>query len=225
VIKLIGGRRVFFLGILLVLNLVVVAGYFAGLSPMMDDARSQLNTVNGEISDLQAKIQSIKEDITYVHDNTPRYEALQQKGFFKAQDRFMIERTLEDLRAATGITGFAFTVGAVAQISNADADSIGQKLVNSRITISKIISPLEPNIYAFMQKISEAFPEYARIQSLELRRMEEVNEVNLKKIASGETVNFVDATAIFDWMTLVPKDVAPSPAAGGGADAAGFRGR
>jgi hypothetical protein len=220
-IKLIGLKRMIFLAVMLTLNISAVAAYFFAIGPMLDDVTTQKASIDGQISELHGKIDNVKQDRAFVNDNLPKYNDLKDKGFFLPQDRFMIGRTMEDLRVKAGISNFAFSVADVEEIPNKDAADVNYKLINSRINVDKIVSPLDANIFVLAQEMAHVFPDYARIQSMNIRRSREVNEEALKDIAAGKQVNFVDATLEFEWITMVPK---PDAAAPGGAQA-GFRGR
>ena len=213
-IKLIGLRRIilflFFLGI----NLLVASGYFLGLKPIRDDAQMQLNTVSGQISSLQSKIMNIQKEVNSLKENQPKYQALKDKGFFLGQDRFMIGRLLEEVRKKSKITSFSFTIGNLEEIPNKKADSIKYKLVKSHIKVGNIVSPLDINIYIFMQKLADSFPEHTRLQSFNIKRTGKVTEAALSKIATNQPVSFVDAQLAFDWITLIPKVIERPTAAG-----------
>ena len=230
-IKLIGMKRVMFLATLLGLNFLVLCTYLFVLDPMITDSQSKLRAVEGKISELKGKISNTKQEVVYLKENIPKYQELQDKGLFLEQDRFMIERLLEDMRIRAGITKFSFAIDDLKEIPNADASGMEHKLVSSNIRVDRIISVLDNNIFSFIQHIGDAFPEHARLQKFELRRVSDVNETKLNEIVQGKPVNFVDATVNFDWVTMVPK-VSDKPAPGAAAPgapaapaAAGFRGR
>jgi hypothetical protein len=217
-IKLIGLKRIIILSVLLALNLIIFSAYFIGIFPQRLEADSQLAAVQGEISELRGKIGTIKQEMAYLQENVPKYRDLEKKGFFLNQDRFLIGRMMEELRVKAGITSFSFQIADVEEIPNPDAAAMGHRLVNSRITVDSIVSPLDNNVYILMQEMNNAFPEYARMQSLNVTRTGEVTEQALADLSLGRPVNFVNATFIFDWMTLVPK-----PEQAGADGAAGFR--
>lgn len=221
-IKLIGLKRAIVLGCVLVLNLVLAGIYFAGLSPVRQEADMQLAVATAQIGDLNMKIANIKQEMLYLEESLPKYHDLEQKGFFRQQDRFMIGRTMEDLRIKAGIASFSFTIADTEVIPNAAADAMGHQLVNSRITVEDIVTPFDSNVYILMQEMSYVFPEYARIESMEVTRLVDVSEAALKDISEGKAVKFVDATVSFDWMTLVPKN-GGKPGEVNAAD--GFRGQ
>ena len=213
-IKLIGLRRIILFLCFLGINLLVSSGYFLGLAPMRDEAQMQLNAVRGQISSLQNKIMNVQKEVNSLKENQPKYQKLKDKGFFLGQDRFMIERLLENVRKKSEITSFSFTVGNLKDVPNAKAASMNYKLVSSRIEVGNIMSPLDSNIYIFLQALADDFPQHTRIQSFDIRRTKEVTEAALSKIAIGKPVSFVDANLSFDWMTLVPK-VTEKPTAAG----------
>ena len=215
-IKLIGFKRVVLLACLLALNLSVLGVYFFGVGPMLNDAIAQRDAVNGEIATLKANISNIKQDLVYMEENLPRFNELKEKGFFLSQDRFTINRMLDELRIKTGISSFAFSVSDVMEVSNNEAAAVDHKLISSRVKIDSIVSPYDMNIYLLVQGIARDFPNAVRIQSMNITRAAEVNEVALEDIAAGRPVNFVRADIEFDWITMVPKaETAP----------AGFRGQ
>ncbi len=222
-IKLVGFKRMVFLICMVVLNLSALGAYFFVVGPMLDDVSSQRDTVNGQISDLQGKIANIKQDMTFVKDNLPKYDTLKTDGFFLPQDRFMIKHTMDDLKAKAGISNFHFTVADVEEIPNADAASINYKLIDSKIKVDQIESPIDANIYVLAQEMAHVFPDYARIESMDITRAAEVTEDKLKDISEGKQVNFVDANLEFEWITMVPKPAENATTPGGAP--AGFRGQ
>lgn len=219
-IKLIGFKRLIFLACLVALNLSVLGIYFFSIGPMLDDVTSQRDTVNGQIRELRGKISSIKQDMAYANENMPKYNELKDRGFFLNQDRFAIGRMMEDLRLRTGISSFSFTVSDVKEIPNTDAAAANYKLINSSIKVDNIVSPLDTNIYMLAQEIPHTFPDFARLQNMNITRTGEVNEAALKDISEGKPVNFVKADIEFNWITMVPK---PEGSAGPENASAGFR--
>jgi hypothetical protein len=223
VIKLIGFKRFVILALLLGLNVAVVGAYFALLYPLLDPLQAQMNAVNAEINELRTKNASIKQDLAFLKDNLPKYDALKNGGFFMEPDRFLIGRKMEELRLKVGITSFGFTVDDAEEIPNADAAALGYRLISSHIKVERIISPFDMDTYTLLQEASSVFPEFVRIQKMEMRRSKEVTEGALKDISAGKPVSFVDAAAVFDWITMVPKPADQSPSVPGAP--AGFRGQ
>jgi hypothetical protein len=214
-IKLIGLRRIIMLAVLLGINLLAASFYFLTLSPILEDAQAQLNAVDSQISGLHGKITEARQDMIFVKENLSKYQELQDKGLFMEQDRFMIDRLLQDMRGKAGLSAFSFTIEDLKDVPNANAESMGSKLVSSRINVEKIASPLDSNIYVFLQNIADAFPEHTAIRKFEIKRVAGVNEQALRDIYDGKPVSFVTADISFDWMTLASKAAEQSPNAAG----------
>lgn len=213
--KLIGLKRIIAICILLGINFLVFSVYLTTLAPMLEDAQRQLRAVDGQILDLRGKIATAKQETAFVKENLPKYRELQDKGLFLEQDRFMIDRLLQDMRSKAGIANFSFAVGDLTALPNADAESIGYTLASSRISIDKIISPLDNNIYVFLQNIKDAFPEYTRLQKFSIQRTAKVNEQLLNDLSDGKQVSAVGANIVFDWMTLASNASGQFPDAAG----------
>ncbi len=81
-IKLVGIKRFVVVSLLLAINLAAVAVYFFSIDPELQEAQGQLAALNGEISELQTKNAAIKQDIEFLKENIPKYNALRDNGFF-----------------------------------------------------------------------------------------------------------------------------------------------
>lgn len=212
-IKLIGIKRILVLAGLLGINVAIALAYFLFIQPMRTDAQDKLNGINDEISTLQTKIQSTQQDLRDYQANLPKFKELQGKGFMSVQDRFQLSRDLDRVRNDAAISKFVFDVHDISRIPNADAKTAKMQLLDSRIDISKIESPLDINFYDFMDKMQREFPEHLRLDNFEIKRGAAVDPATLQKIANREPVDLVISTASFDWYTMVPlpPDTAANP--------------
>jgi hypothetical protein len=224
--KLIGARRVFILLAFFALNALIVSSYFLALQPLQSEAATQLTAVKGQVSELQGKIRNIKQDLIDYKDNEPKYQKLKAQGFFQTQDRFQISKILEAMRQSHNLQGFSFSIDNINYINNADADAIQHRLIHSQVSLKKVQSSFDNNVYDFAQSLAEAFPTHTHLQKIEVLQTTAINEPNLQRVAGGEKVGFVEANIVFDWLTLVPKpEQAPVVDAAGAVPAGGFRGR
>lgn len=201
-IELLGLKRAITLGVLLAINLVVAAAFFLLLMPMKSDADQKLATITNEISDTQTKIQNIKIELQQIKETMPKYDALAGKGFFLNQDRFYISRTLEELKNRSQIGGFSFSIDDIKEIQSADAVAAKRRLVASRIKIDRVMSLLDVGFFDFMNVIESTFPSHVRIQSFAVRKQGLINEDALRRIASGEGSNLIQANLEMDWLTM-----------------------
>ncbi len=219
-IKLIGLKRLVVLVCVIALNLLALGVYLFSVGPMLSNVQMRQNSLNGEISGLRGRISAVRMDTAYLKKNLPKYTALQQSGFFTQQNRFTIKSAMEDMRVKAGISNFAYSVGKVHTISNADAAAIHYKLIASEIVINHIVSPLDSNIYLLAQDMGQSFPSFVRLEEMDVHRTKKVDAESLKAIAEGKPVSFVGAALTFESLALVP-----NPPAATGSAAGGFRGQ
>lgn len=203
-IKLIGFKRAIILGVLLAINIVLACAYLFAFQPMQMDALAGRDGVTAEISDLQSRIQNVKQEIELFNQNLPKYQALQGRGFFLEQDRFRLGRDLDAARVASGVKAFSYNVANIADVPNADATANGQKLILSRIDITNPDLVTDVEFYQFLDTMLQQFPAHLRLNAFHLRRSDTLREETLKMIAAGQPAYIMQGDAVFDWMTMVP---------------------
>lgn len=208
-IQLIGAKRAVIFGILLAVNLALAAAFFMAVGPMLADATTRLNVVNSEISRLTGDIENAKREAEELKKNLPHFNDLQARGFFLNQDRFMINRTLDELRTKSGVSGFSFNIDAMAKVGNAQAEAAQYQLTSSRIKIDKIETLTDADFFILLQNIVKAFPAHARVQSFELKRSAKIDEAALQRLARKEVVNFSEGEIVMDWLTMLEVKIDP----------------
>jgi len=220
-IKLIGLKRALLLGAILSINLLIAAFYLLGVMPLRDDADASLTAVNGRISKTSSDIQNVKTVLANYTRDYAQYQALGSRGFFDPQDRFQAGHTLDALRTRANLLGYAYKLDSIKTIPNTDADAGNLSLIDTRITLEKISSTLDTNMYALIDSFATDFPQQARIANFSLKRIRDPDEASLKNIAKS-SVAFVEGAMAVDWLTVVPKTAAATDKPG---QPGGFRGR
>ena len=128
-----------------------------------------------------------------------------------------MSRDLDGIRLRSALAGFSFTINDIKKIDNAEALAAQMQLIDSRIKIENVVSLLDLNFYDFLDQMQLQFPAHVRVQSFDVARRDPLNTAALAHIAKGEPVNLISATALFDWLTIVPKQetkTGQSPAGG-----------
>lgn len=203
--KLIGIKRVILLAILAGINAAIAAAYFLWISPMLSDSQNSLSAMSGEISTLQGKIQNTKTELAEFKDNMPKYEALRARGFMSGQDRFQISRDLDAVRKNASLAGFNFNINDLQVVESTEAKDAKLRVLNSRLMVDQVSSLLDVNLYDFIDRMETDFPAHVRLQQLSIRRKEPLNNSALVRISLNEPINLVLASAVFDWVTVVPE--------------------
>lgn len=204
-IKLIGIKRILAIAILLGINIAIALAYFVIIDPMRSDAQAKLDGINGEISSLQGKIQSTKQDLLDYQRDLPKFKELKEKGFMSTQDRFQLSRDLNDVRTAASLDGFSFNVDDIKKVDNTDAANTQMQLINSHIKVDNVTAVLDINFFDFLDKMESDFPAHLRVNDFTVTRRDPVNGESLGKIAKKQPANLISANASFDWLTMIPQ--------------------
>jgi hypothetical protein len=202
--KLIGVKRALMLAILLAVNLAIAGLYFFVIEPMRGRASTQLAGIESQINGLQSKIQNVKRELDDFKKNLPRYEELNKVGFFNNQDRFELRRHLDEVKAASAVGGFTYTVSEIKQLQSADASASKSRLINSRIEVKEVKTLVDSDFYAFIDAMLQNFPAHVRLHSFSVERKGELNNDTMRDLRTGKKQTVVEAGAAFDWFTIVP---------------------
>lgn len=209
-IKLLGIKRTVFLAILLAGNIFVAGAVLTWIMPMREDAETKLSNLKNQIFSVQNQLDNIKREMKELQETMPQYEALDARGFFQVQDRFLIEKMLEDIKGRSGVRGFSFSIDEVQTVDNKDAKTAKRNLVNSRIKIDRIEALLDTEIFNLIQIMESSYPAHLRVQSFSLRKTAEVTEPNLRLLTLGTSKGFVGGEFVVDWLTMVAPPEQPS---------------
>lgn len=210
--KLIGIKRALLLGILLAINLALAGTFFFVIEPMRERARIQLLGIEGQIAGLQSKIQNVKRELADFERNLPRYEELKSVGFFNRQDRFDLERHLNEVREGAGLQGFNADMGQITEIQSRDAAASKSRLIYTRVNLKDLPVLADPDFYAFTDLLAEKFPAHVRVNSFHIARPRQVDADFLAQIRSKKKNSAIDIKFEFDWLTIVPGDTADNKA-------------
>lgn len=216
-IKLLGFKRTLILGILLGINALLAVIYLLWASPQTDVLNNQLNGLRSEISKLQTGIQNTKADMRMLEENLPTYDRLLKGGFMQDQDRFVMSRSLEEIKTKAHVQGFSFSVGDIREIANADAQLAGKRLLHSRVQVSNISSPLDINVFDLARLIESYYPVHARINSFKISREGQITQEKINRMLEGP-VSTISAEMVFDWFSLsdIPQNSKTPPGVPGG---------
>lgn len=202
-IQLIGIQRLAAIFLLLLVNGAAGAAYFVVLEPLRAQAETDFNSMKNQVTKLRSDIYNMKEDLKKLQAGIVDYEALQEKGYFLQQDRFLISRQLEDVRLASELGGFSFDVSSIQSVPNAEVEKAGYKLQHSKIIINNVVSYTDQSFFDFLQEYTDSFPGHGRVASYTISRKGDVTPTELQRVRNRESVSLIDARAELNWFTMV----------------------
>jgi len=206
-IQVLGANRVILLVVLFLLLGATGGGLYGYLIPVNDKTERKLNGVNSQITSKKDEIRQLQQQIDQLHLLRADFEVLGNLGFFDIQDREQTKKRLDLVTELSKVSLARYNVGKGIVEINENADKTGYVVLKSAININ--VQALDDlDIYKFIYWVENGFPGHVSLSSLDMRRVNEVTPVNLKKIGRGGPLALMDSTLNFVWRTMVlPEDV------------------
>ena len=211
IMQLLGQTRAVRLFLVLAMIGVLAVAYLLYILPQQTNVENELVTVQAEVADLTSRVQNIKAELKELQEKIPLYERVKQSGLFQKQDRFFLEKRLEELRAQTAVIGFAYEVAPQEIRTTEKLDLVNKHMVNSRITLSKVDFLFDTDLYQLISVIDQGLPGSARVSSLSLGKKDEINKAFLDNLKNKISVTPFNATVVIDWTTVDDKPAVSTP--------------
>lgn len=204
-IGVIGGRRLFVLFVLLILNAGLVAGLYYYLTPRKEVASRDLRNVKSQISlreDDIVNLQLEREELLAQQDT---FESLKEKGFLGEQDRIVAREMIEHIRELSRVLAVRYTIKPAVVETNEEISKAGHVILSSPFRVE--IDALDDiDIYRFIYLLKTGFHGHISFDRLNLVKGQEVTESVLRQIGSGSPVVLVRGVLDFTWRTILPED-------------------
>lgn len=208
--KVLGSKRVLFIGLVAGAIAIIAYGYYNYLLPEHQKSTQELQATKSAVDQKYAEVIRLKEEYVLLQSQLREYKELEARGFFNDQDRSAAIDKLDKLSKYAGLLKASLKLGSGQLINDPVADQAGQVVLKSPVTID-VKSIDDVDVYSFVKFIEEKFPGRVDIMSFKLNRIEIFNTAILRQIGGGTPTPLVDASIAFDWLTMAPKNVvAPS---------------
>jgi len=203
-INILGGKRIITLLALLAINVVLVATWLMYLTPSKIQAerdlaglKSNINTARSEISLMQSQYQ----DLTRLQE---RFDVIKDDGFFNLQRRRDAEEMLQEVQDRSGV------IAASVKLSpGKSSDDIGDNQTDYLLLESSMEITLDAlddaDVFRYIFYIQEYFPGHISIESVDLKRENDLSVDLLKSITNKQNPKMVGAVVDLVWRTMIPK--------------------
>jgi len=202
-IKVIGFQKVLLLMILAFLLSVFIlySNYIA--APQVTDTKKQLRTNRKEVGELTTDINKLVEGLKTFEEQKGTFEKLENTGFFDAQNRLKTSQRLKEMQKESKLLSARFSIGSVVKEENKLATEAGLKVLNTEITLT--LNALEDiDIYNFIYLLNYGLPGQVLINSLAIKKEQDITQPLLRKLGSGNYETLVRAELQASWRTLIP---------------------
>jgi hypothetical protein len=209
-IDIIGGRRLFVIFVMVLLNAVLGAGLFYFIMPEKASHARELRQVKADIANLDMDIVNVKQQREKLLEQKDIFEKLKRQGFFTPQNRIVARDRIEEIRELSSVLSARYTIKPALLESNREIKKAGHIILSSPFHI-EIEALDDADIFRFIYLLQTSFPGHVSFDDIVIDKTEEVTESVLRNIGSGVPVVLVKADLDFTWRTILPEDQVSTP--------------
>jgi len=203
-INVIGIRRIFLLGFLLVLNISIGALVYLYLVPMQEDTDKTARLLNTDVQNLEYDIDQIKIEFEQLDEQQNRFDLLKETGFFDVQDRSTAKEIFNEIQNQSKVISAVVSVKSGTVEENQEAQKANHKILYSPVEI-EIEAFDDSDVYRYIDLAQENLPGHLSVDQIEISRTRDVSPAVLRAIASGASPVLVESTIKLSWRTIIPE--------------------
>jgi hypothetical protein len=209
-IKIIGTQRIFMLAVMLGVNAFMAAAVYLYFIPQNVRIEGELRQVKADIVSKQNETERLQTEYRLIQEQRNHFEDLKATGFLSQQDRVTARERMEAIRAYSRVLLADYNILPVAVEESTYAALSNQVILNSAVN-ARIDALDDTDIYSFIYWLENGFPGQVMVNTVEIRRENEVNDVTLRQIGNGVPVVMVRGAVDFEWRTMSPREEAGLP--------------
>ena len=203
-IKALGKKRVFLLGILLVVNAILGSLIFMYLLPQKQQSERSLRSTNGQVSTVRNDLANLQVDFQELEEQQFAFDRLNSRGFFDLQGRKAAVAALEDLDKRAKIIFSKVSIGAGEIDEKPEALKAGHVILASPISVT-IEAMDDVDVFNYIHLLNNVFPGHVSVNEMVIKRELDVSGDILRAIAAGEKPKMIAGRLDLTWRTMIPK--------------------
>ena len=205
IMNIIGPRRLVMLLSLALLNAALAGAVYFLMIPHNENLQTQLNQVKGQVSTARAETDRLRNEFDEIQKQKEQFEKLGLTGFFTAQDRVLARDRFEAIQKYSRVILASYDIQPATVERSDDLTAAGQVMLSTPVSV-EVDALDDKDFYNFMYLIENAFNGYASINTLEIKRVREIDDIALREIGSGMPTVMIKGKFDFDWKTMVPEN-------------------
>ncbi|MDH5722142.1 MAG: hypothetical protein OEY94_02325 [Alphaproteobacteria bacterium] len=209
-INVIGIRRIFLLGILIVLNASIGALVYLYLVPMQDDTDRSVRRLRSDVRNLKYDIDQIKIEFEQLDEQQNRFDALKETGFFDVQDRSTAKEIFNEIQNQSQVISAVVSVKSGTVEENKEAQKANHKILYSPIEI-EIEAFDDSDIYRYIDLAQKNLPGHLSVDYIEISRTRDISPTVLRAIAAGASPVLIKSLIKLSWRTIIPESQVITP--------------
>lgn len=204
-IQAIGFSRAVFIGLLLFLNVALAGGTYMLMSDAALQASRQLIQVRGAAETKRQEVISLRTEFDKLQGRIRDFKRLEINGFFDDQNRIEGSNKIEQFRAKADLLNASLNIEPGEIVENQRLVETSHVYLRSPISI-QVQAQDDLDVYTFMKLMETQFPGKITLRSFDIKRTGSINDIVLRSIATGTPVPLVQASLVYDWVSLPDKE-------------------
>lgn len=206
-INVIGVRRLIVLAVLLIVNGTLAAAMYLYVNSELDRSGRDLKKLRQQVSTVQSDIDRMQIEFEQLGKQQNQFDALKEGGFFSVQTRSIAKEKFKKIQQDARVISAVANVKSGHLEDNAEAAKAKHKMLVSPIEI-EIKAFDDGDIYKYLHLVETEFPGHVSVETINIRRISDVNAPVLRAIATGANPELVQANVVMMWRTIIPEDQA-----------------
>ncbi len=200
-LKNVGLSRIIFIVFILFLNGAFFCSSYFYLIPQKQEADRGLATVKLNVQSKQAEIVQLREDFNLLKERLKEFSALELSGFFEAQNRLSAKEKIEDFRFKADLLNVSMLMDSGEILENVQSLDANHVLLKSSFSV-KINAQDDLDVMYFLKLMQEGFPGVVEFETIDIKRIKNLNAPLLRLIGSGVPEALVVADVKMNWVTM-----------------------
>jgi hypothetical protein len=204
-IDLISKKVLFMILLFLGVGVATISTTYYYIVPAKVKYEQEANALKQKAGEVQAEIDRIRFEFEKIQSQIEGFKALQEKGFFNAQDRVTAREAITRLTRRAKVSA-DIKFSAAALVPNIEVDAAKHKLLSGPMSIS-IRSMNDVAAYKFVLGLQKAFPGYLQLRSFDVTR--DVSGKFMDKIGAikeGTESTLVNGNVNLIWWSMASEE-------------------
>ena len=203
-IGVLGTKRLIATTVLLAANIILAGAIYGYVAPENERLEREVRGLRSQVSSKRAEADKLRLEYQQIQDQKNYFEGLGAVGFFSDQNRVLARNKIEAVQRYAGVLSARYNISAAKVEKNDLATGTGHALVSSPVTLN-LEAMDDVDIFNFIFWLENAFPGQVSINSINIDRPLDINDVTLRQIGSGVETTLVKGKIGFNWYTMMPE--------------------
>jgi hypothetical protein len=153
---------------------------------------------------MRGDAEALRGDIEQIEEKKSYFTNLQTVGFMSDQNRLVARRRIMDIQQYSKVLKAKYDISSALVRSNENLSNSDQVILSSDLIVN-IDAMDDIDFYSFIYWLRNTFPGHVTIESINMQRMNDVNDVTVRQIGSGLPLTMIKGDISAKWRTVVPK--------------------